>query len=106
MVKNRKRRNDTTHLVYVITNIFTGDQYVGITVKNPGGVFKTLRRRMQKHLQRAMTEGKSWQLSENLRDWGPDAFTYGLVNTIRGRKAAHQLERSIIREYMPSLNTF
>jgi hypothetical protein len=106
MVKNRKRRQDTTHLVYVITNIFTGEQYIGITVKNPGGVFKTLRRRMQKHLQRALSENKAWSLSENLRDWGADAFTFGLVNTIRGRRAAHQLERSLIKEYTPAMNTF
>lgn len=106
MLKNRKRRSDTTHLVYVITNTYTGDQYIGITVKNPGGIYKTLRRRIQKHVQRAMAEDKSWMLSDSIRQWGNGAFTFGYLESIRGRKAAHQRERALISEYQPSLNTF
>lgn len=106
MIRNRRRRSDTTHLVYVITNSFTQDQYIGITVKNPGGVFKTLNRRIQKHVQRALAEDKSWALSECIRTWGAEAFTFGLLETVRGRKAAHQRERQLISEFQPVLNTF
>lgn len=106
MVRNRKRRSDCTHLVYVITNIYTNDQYIGITVKNPYGVFRTLKRRVQKHVQRAMSETKDWALSDNIRTWGSEAFTFGFVESVRGRKAAHQRERELIKEYQPSLNTF
>jgi hypothetical protein len=84
----------------------TAEQYIGITVKNPGGVFKTLKRRVQKHVQRAMAEDKGWSLSESIRQYGRDAFTFGLVETIRGRKPAHQRERELIATYNPQLNTF
>lgn len=106
MVRNRKRRNDCTHLIYVITNTVTAEQYIGITVKNPGGIFKTLRRRIQKHVQRAHAEDKSWALSDNIRTWGSENFEFGLLETVRGRAAAHQRERQLISEYSPALNTF
>jgi hypothetical protein len=106
MLKKRKRRSDTTHLIYVITNMVTSDQYIGITVKNPGGVKKTLHRRIQKHIQRAMAENKVWSLSESIRTYGCKAFTYGLVDTIRGRLPAHRRERELIGQYQPALNTF
>lgn len=106
MVRNRKRRSDCTHLVYVITNTVTGEQYVGITVKNRGGVFKTLRRRIQKHVQRAMAEDKSWALSNSIRTWGSENFVFGLLETVRGRAAAHVRERLLISQFNPTLNTF
>jgi hypothetical protein len=105
MTRTRKRRQDTTHLIYVIDNTITGEQYVGITVKNVGGVRKTLKRRIQKHCQRALTESHGWTLCESIRQHGPDAFRYGLLETIRGRAAAHARERQLIREYQPALNT-
>ena len=106
MMKTRKRRNDCTHLIYVINNTVTGDQYIGITVKNVGGIQKTLKRRIQKHVQRAMAEDKSWALSNSIREHGSANFTYGFVESIRGRLAAHGRERELIREFNPSLNTF
>lgn len=103
---NRKRRSDTTHYIYVITNTHTGEQYVGITVKNPSGIYKTLKRRIQKHVQRALAETKDWSLSENIRIWGAQAFTFGFIESVRGRKPAHQRERQLIAEFNPALNTF
>jgi len=101
----RKRRSDRTHLIYVITNVVTGEQYVGNTVKNPGGIRKTLHRRMQKHVQRALAENKSWALCDAIRHWGASAFTYGLLETIRGKGATHQREAELINTYRPTLNT-
>lgn len=106
MITKRRRRNDTTHYVYVITNQATGQQYVGVTVKNPGGVYKTLRRRIQKHVQRALSEAKGWELCESIRTWGPENFTFGLLDTVRGRKAAHSVETAYINNFRPALNTF
>ena len=105
MTKTRKRRNDCTHLIYVINNTVTGEQYVGITVKNVGGVKKTLKRRIQKHCQRALAEDHAWALSESIRKHGPGAFTYGLLETVRGRAAAHGRERELINGCQPALNT-
>lgn len=106
MMTKRKRRNDCTHLIYVIQNIVTSDQYIGITVKNVGGVQKTLKRRIQKHVQRAMAEDKNWALSNSIREHGSASFTYGFVESVRGRLAAHSRERELIREFNPKLNTF
>ena len=101
----RKRRSDRTHLIYVITNNVTSEQYIGITVKN-NTIFNTLKRRVQKHVQRALAEDKGWNLSNSIRQHGADNFTYGLVETVRGRKPAHQRERALIAEFSPALNTF
>jgi hypothetical protein len=102
----RKRRSDRNYLIYVITNQVTREQYLGLTVKNPGGVKKTLNRRIQKHVQRAMTENKMWTLCRSIREHGSDKFTYGFVEQVRGRKQAYVRERELIREYNPVLNTF
>lgn len=103
----RKRRVDRSQLIYVITNMVTGDQYIGLTALNrSGSVVKTLKRRMQKHMQRALTENKSWGLCEDLRSFGSSAFTYGLVEKVRGKAQAHVRELDLIREFNPVLNTF
>ena len=106
MMTKRKRRNDCTHLIYVIQNTVTGEQYVGITVKNVGGIQKTLKRRIQKHVQRALAEDKGWALSRSIREHGSESFTYGLLETVRGRAAAHLRERELINGQRPALNTF
>ena len=100
----RKRRQDTKHVVYVITNTVTAEQYIGITVCGQQ-VRKALKVRMQKHIRRALTEGKDWGLCESIREHGVEAFTYGIVEFVRGRKPAHARERELIREYAPALNT-
>jgi exopolysaccharide biosynthesis protein len=101
----RKRRSDRNYLIYVITNMVTGEQYIGITVKN-STVQKTLHRRVQKHVQRALAEDKQWALCESIRRYRSQAFEYGFVEQIRGRKAAYQRERELIALHNPILNTF
>jgi hypothetical protein len=103
MVK-RKRRQDTKHAVYCITNTVTSEQYIGITVcgNQPR---KALKVRIQKHVRRAVTENKMWALCNSIREFGPEAHTYGLVEIVRGRKPAHARERELIRQYNPALNS-
>lgn len=101
---NRKRRQDTTHAVYCITNTKTGQQYVGITVCGRN-VRQALKIRIQKHVRRALTEGRDWDLCRSIREHGTLAHTYGLLELVRGRKPAHAREREIIREFGPALNT-
>lgn len=100
----RKRRQDTTHAVYVITNVLTTEQYVGITVCGQQ-VKQALKVRVQKHIRRALTENKDWALCESIRFFGVDAFTYGVLEKVRGRKPAHARERELIREFAPALNS-
>ena len=102
--QSRKRRQDTKHVVYCITNTVTQEQYIGITVCGQQ-VKKALRVRMQKHIRRALTEGKDWALCRSIREHGVNAFTYGIVEFVRGRKPAHARERELIAQYNPTLNT-
>ena len=104
MARSRKRRSDTKHAVYCITNTVTGEQYIGITVCG-SRVRNALKVRIQKHVRRALTEDRSWALCDSIRRFGTSAFTYGLVEVIRGRLAAHARERELIRAYSPALNT-
>ena len=100
----RKRRQDTKHVVYVVTNLVTNEQYIGITVCGQQ-VRKALKVRMQKHVRRALTENKDWALCRSLREHGAENHTYGVVEFVRGRKPAHARERELIREFNPALNT-
>jgi len=103
-MQKRKRRQDTKHVVYVITNVVTKQQYIGITVCGQQ-VRRALRIRMQKHIRRAVTENKDWGLCQSIREHGVEAFEYGIVEFVRGRKPAHARERELIRTYTPELNT-
>ena len=100
---HRKKRTDRTHIIY---KIMSGtDFYIGVTAKTESTVVKSLRVRMNKHLYRSRSEDKSWALYEALRERGPGAFAYGIMAVVRGKSAAHQLERALIRELRPNLNT-
>ena len=99
----RKKRTDRTHIIY---KIMSGtDFYIGVTAKTESTVLKSVRVRMNKHLYRSRTEAKSWRLYEALRERGTAAFRYGIVAVVRGKREAHILERGLIRELRPTLNT-
>lgn len=103
----RKRRTDRNQVIYYIRNLVTDQEYIGLTVLSfNGNVKRTLIRRMQKHMQRAMTENKDWGLSRSLREYGNENFVFGVVEVVRGKKAAHARETELINTLQPQLNTF
>ena len=103
MCMNRKKRTDRTHVIY---KIMSGpDFHIGVTAKTESTVLKSVRVRMNKHLYRSRTEDKSWALYEAIRKRGPGAFAYGIMAVVRGKSAAHSVERALIRELRPNLNT-
>ena len=102
-LKSRRRRKDRTHIIYKIMS--GADFYIGVTAKTESTVIKSVRVRMNKHLYRSRSEDKSWALYETLRERGPECFTYTIVAVVRGKSAAHQVERALIRELRPNLNT-
>ena len=99
----RKKRADRTHIVYRIES--GTDSYIGVTAKTASTVLKSLRVRMNKHLYRSRSEEKSWRLYEALRERGTSAFRYSIVAVVRGKREAHVMERGLIRELRPTLNT-
>lgn len=103
----RKRRSDRNQIIYYIQHVDSGDYYIGLTsVSFNGNVKRTLKRRMQKHVQRALAEDKNWALSCAIRKHGAESFVYDVVEVVRGKKAAHAMETELINTYKPVLNTF
>lgn len=98
----RKRRIDRKHIVYQITNTVNGRFYIGITA---GFRLKDLTVRVQKHVRRALTEGKEWNLCKEIRRFGPESFEYEILEIVRGKPDAHARERELIAEFLPELNT-
>jgi len=104
---NRKRRTDRNQVIYYIQDTVTLEYYIGLTAMCfAGNVRKTLTRRMQKHMQRALTENKNWGLSHALRERGAERFIFGVVEVIRGKRPAHARETELINTMQPALNTF
>ena len=103
----RKRRSDRNQVIYFIQDNVTLEYYIGLTAMEfSGNVRKTLNRRMQKHMQRALTENKNWGLSRALRERGAERFVYGVIEVVRGKRPAHTRETELINTLQPSLNTF
>jgi len=103
----RKRRTDRNQVIYFIQDKVTLEYYIGLTaVCFAGNVRKTLTRRMQKHMQRALTENKNWGLSRALRERGADSFVFGVIEVVRGKRPAHARETELINTLRPALNTF
>lgn len=98
----RKRRSDRRHIVYQLTNTANSKAYIGITA---GFRLKDLKVRVNKHVQRALSEDKAWTLCEEIRQYGPENFVYEILEVVRGKTAAHNRERELIEELCPALNT-
>ena len=99
----RKRRIDTNHLVYRISMLKL--EYIGVTVVSNRSPTRSLKVRWQKHVRRALTEGRDWRLCQAIRKHGPEAFEVQVIEIVRGKSAAHELERGLIRMLKPKLNT-
>jgi len=103
----RKRRTDRNQVIYFIQDKVTLEYYIGLTaVCFAGNLRKTLNRRMQKHMQRALAENKDWGLSRALREKGAERFVFGVVEVVRGKRPAHARETELINTLQPALNTF
>lgn len=102
----RKKRSDRNHVLYRVICQDTGDSYVGLTVAQGQAFVRSVKVRWQKHVSRAVRENKDWSMCQFIRDNINAAFTYEVLEVVRGRKPAHQRERELIAELEPTLNTF
>jgi len=99
----RKKRSDRTHIIYMIES--GSDYYIGVTAKTESTVNRSVQVRFNKHVYRSRSEDKSWRLYEAMRERGVESFDLSILAVVRGKGEAHQVERKMIREYRPTLNT-
>jgi hypothetical protein len=99
----RKKRTDRTHIIYMIES--GADFYIGVTAKTMSTVKKSVLVRCNKHLYRMRSEDKGWMLYETMRERGVGEFTVRVMSVVRGKTEAHNLERGLIRDMKPNLNT-
>lgn len=103
--KNRKRRNDRNHILYEIVNSITGESYLGITAAIGRRYNYSALLRFQKHCSRAKCEDKGWRLYTNMREYGTDVYDVYVLDVVRGKAAAHQLEVKLLKEFEYELNS-
>lgn len=104
----RRKRCDRNHIVYRITNIETGEFYIGLTAVTGRAFRRSAKLRFMKHISRARCESKDWALYEDMRRYRgveAKAYKWELVKVIRGKEAAHQYEVQLIDYLKPALNT-
>jgi hypothetical protein len=100
----RKKRSDRNHIIYALT--VNGKQYIGVTAKTESTVLKSVRSRVAKHWYRAQTEGLAWLLCRALRKLEDRSqVEIDVLAVVRGKTAAHKLERELIRQHQPVLNS-
>ena len=102
----RKKRSDRNHVIYQVTCVDTGDNYIGLTVAQGQAFLRSVKVIWQKHVSRAMKEDKQWSFCNALRANADAEWRYEVLEVVRGRKPAHQVERQYIADFEPSLNTF
>ena len=102
----RRKRNDRKYVLYQIVAEDTGDNYIGLTVATGRAFLRSVKVRVQKHMSRAKREDKNWALCEFIRQNPDAALTYEVLDVVRGRKKAYEIERQYIEEFQPTLNTF
>ena len=100
---SRKARSDRNHIIYELK--LAEQFYIGVTYVQDGKLQKSLVRRWQKHIRRALTEDKNWVLCKAIRKHGPEAFEISILEVVRGKALAHTREREWIHMYNPPLNT-
>ena len=102
----RRKRNDRNYVLYQIVAENTGDNYIGLTVATGRAFLRSVKVRVQKHMSRAKRENKDWAFCEFIRQNPDAALTYEVLDIVRGRKKAYEIERQYIEEFQPTLNTF
>lgn len=99
-----KRRCDRNHAIYSIVCKPTGERYVGLTVVRGRAFQGSVKIRWEGHVYHALVEGRDNPLQQRIREYGPDAFSHELLCVVRGKQAAHDYERELIKATNPELN--
>ena len=101
----RKKRTDRNHIVYSI--FINGAVYIGVTAKTETTVNKSLWSRLSKHWYRRNDPARlHWGIYAAMRELTDRSeAVIRAEHIVRGKEAAHKLERELIRLHRPVLNT-
>ena len=87
-----------------MVNTITNETYIGITVVTGKALKRSLTARWKRHVSRTKHTDIQWPICKSIREHGEQAFQRSILHTIRGKKQAHLLETTLIREKKPQLN--
>jgi predicted GNAT family acetyltransferase len=102
---NRKKRSDRNHVIYEIVNTENGKSYIGITAAIGRRFHYSAKLRLQKHFSRARREDKQWALYIDMREHSEDVYDLFIVDVVRGKALAHQIEVELLKEFQYELNS-
>jgi predicted GNAT family acetyltransferase len=102
---NRKKRSDRNHVIYEIVNTLTGASYLGITAAIGRRFQYSVVLRFQKHCSRARKEKKKWALYIDMKENDPSVYELFIVDVVRGKALAHQIETKLLKEFQYELNS-
>ena len=102
---NRKKRKDRNHVIYEIVNTTTGASYLGITAAIGRRFHYSAHLRFLKHQSRARKENKQWALYIDMRENDPSVYELFIVDVVRGKALAHQIETKLLKKYNYELNS-
>ena len=101
----RKKRSDRNHVIYEIVNISNGKSYIGITACIGRRVHYSAHLRFLKHQSRARKENKQWALYIDMRENDPSVYELFIVDVVRCKALAHQIETELLKKFEYELNS-
>jgi hypothetical protein len=100
-----KRRSDRNHVIYQIYNTVNGKFYLGITAATGRRFNYSAKLRFQRHCSRARLENRDWLLYQDMRKYPHDVYEVYVLDVVRGRKKAHDIEVKLLKKYDYKLNS-
>lgn len=105
----RVTQDEKNHIIYILTNKITKEQYVGISVcvvrNGVDCLEETLAARWCRHKGRAKLQNKNWNLCESIRAHGENAFKMRIHKVVSGKAKAHAYETKLRNTGKYTLNT-
>jgi hypothetical protein len=96
-----KRRSDRNHIIYEL-EAPDGCRYIGVTVVTKNAK-KSLEMRWKRHIYYAEVKQGKGLLQDSIRKYR-DSIRHRIIEKVRGKQNAHDLERKLIKETKPELN--
>jgi hypothetical protein len=96
-----KKRTDRNHIIYELSAP-DGTRYIGVTVITKSAK-KSLEMRWKRHVYYAEVKQGNGLLQEAIRQH-KELIVSRVIDKVRGKKNAHDLERRLIKDTRPELN--